>query len=110
MNFLEPKRYHLMGADGRIYDSPVPGQIAGNRKLKIYGLLSCGLPDCGNPDRGLPPKAPRMRVFFADEETAIAAGYRPCGGCLPLRYKQWKAGSSNGEMDYPWRIQPPVKN
>ena len=30
-------------------------------------------------------------VFFADEETALAAGYRPCARCLPDRYATWKA-------------------
>jgi methylphosphotriester-DNA--protein-cysteine methyltransferase len=32
----------------------------------------------------------RHRVFFADEATAIAAGYRPCAVCLPERYALWK--------------------
>jgi methylphosphotriester-DNA--protein-cysteine methyltransferase len=27
------------------------------------------------------------RVFFADEPTAIAAGYRPCGVCHPKEMK-----------------------
>jgi methylphosphotriester-DNA--protein-cysteine methyltransferase len=31
-------------------------------------------------------------VFFADEATAVAAGYRPCAVCLPERYAAWKAG------------------
>jgi methylphosphotriester-DNA--protein-cysteine methyltransferase len=30
-------------------------------------------------------------VFFADEHTAIAAGYRPCAVCLPQKYAAWKA-------------------
>jgi methylphosphotriester-DNA--protein-cysteine methyltransferase len=30
-------------------------------------------------------------VFFADEATAIAAGYRPCAGCMRAEYKEWKA-------------------
>jgi hypothetical protein len=33
----------------------------------------------------------RNRVFFADEQTAIAAGYRPCATCLPEKYARWKA-------------------
>ena len=33
----------------------------------------------------------KQRVFFADEATAIAAGYRPCANCLPEAYKAWKA-------------------
>ena len=31
------------------------------------------------------------RVFFADEATAIAAGYRPCGTCLRAEYAVWRA-------------------
>ena len=34
---------------------------------------------------------PRHRVFFADEETAIAAGFRPCGACQREKYRAWKA-------------------
>ena len=30
------------------------------------------------------------RVFFADEETAIAAGYRSCYYCMREEYKAWK--------------------
>ncbi len=30
------------------------------------------------------------RVFFADEQTAIAAGYRPCAVCLPAAHQAWK--------------------
>jgi hypothetical protein len=110
MTSAETKRYRLMGADGKLYDSPIPGQFAGNRLLKTYGRLTCGLPDCGNPDRGRPPKSERIRVFFADEQTAIAAGYRPCGGCLPQRYKQWKEGPGKSEGMYPWRNQPPARS
>ena len=33
----------------------------------------------------------KYRVFFKDEETAIAAGYRPCSVCMKEAYKQWKA-------------------
>ncbi|MEO7131789.1 MAG: Ada metal-binding domain-containing protein [Dermatophilaceae bacterium] len=31
------------------------------------------------------------RVFFADEATAVAAGYRPCAVCLPGSYRTWRA-------------------
>ena len=55
----------------------------GYKKTKIYGLLSC-------------KSGKRMktvnRVFFKDEQQAISAGYRPCGACLPDKYKRWKAG------------------
>jgi methylphosphotriester-DNA--protein-cysteine methyltransferase len=29
-------------------------------------------------------------VFFADEETAVSAGYRPCGVCMREEYTRWK--------------------
>jgi methylphosphotriester-DNA--protein-cysteine methyltransferase len=32
----------------------------------------------------------RHRVFFRDERTARAAGYRPCGVCMPEKYRAWK--------------------
>ncbi len=35
------------------------------------------------------------RVFFLDEETAIAAGYRPCAVCMPEAYKVWKVKQSS---------------
>lgn len=79
--------YTLTGADGRPYPSSVPGTLGGHRKARLYGRLDC-------------PSALRAiarggyvdhRVFFADEATAIAAGYRPCGVCLPDEYQAWKA-------------------
>lgn len=103
-----PKRFSLMGADGKPYESPQAGTLAGNRKQKTYGLLNCGLPSCAFPDRGLPPNQPRIRVFFADEATAIAAGYRPCGACLPQRYQEWKNGPQEG-IAYPWKNFPAPK-
>ena len=33
----------------------------------------------------------KSRVFFADEKTALAAGYRPCGNCLREKYKEYMA-------------------
>jgi hypothetical protein len=47
----------------------------------------------------------KHRVFFADEEAAIAAGYRPCGRCMPEEYAVWKAGPI-GIARYPWHSVP----
>ncbi|MGK9119687.1 hypothetical protein [Olivibacter jilunii] len=30
------------------------------------------------------------RVFFYDEQEAVAEGYRPCGHCLRSAYEKWK--------------------
>ena len=66
-----------------LYQLIAAGQIklGGNKKLKIYGKLNCA-------------SGKRMkienRVFFKNEEEAIAFGYRPCGNCLTAEYKIWK--------------------
>jgi methylphosphotriester-DNA--protein-cysteine methyltransferase len=33
----------------------------------------------------------KYRVFFADERSAIAAGHRPCGKCMPAEHAAWKS-------------------
>lgn len=55
--------------------------FAGNAQLKIYGRLTCG-----SGKRMLKSN----RVFFVDEQEAIAQGYRPCGHCMKQAYKKWK--------------------
>lgn len=84
-----PRRdYTLVGADGRPHRSPTPGALGGHRRTKGYGRLDC-------------PAALRWiarghyvkhRVFFANEATAVAAGYRPCAVCMPERYGEWRRG------------------
>jgi methylphosphotriester-DNA--protein-cysteine methyltransferase len=39
------------------------------------------------------------RVFFEDEAAAVAAGYRPCGVCMPEEYAAWKACQSGSRKD-----------
>jgi methylphosphotriester-DNA--protein-cysteine methyltransferase len=55
--------------------------FAGNRLLKIYGLLHC-------------KSGKRMkrenRVFFLQETEAISNGFRPCGHCMREKYLAWK--------------------
>jgi methylphosphotriester-DNA--protein-cysteine methyltransferase len=80
------KQYKLIDKDGRTYLSLTPGLFGGHKKLKIYGRLDC-------------PSALRHianghyiqhRVFFANEQSAISAGYRPCGVCMKEEYHIWK--------------------
>ena len=80
--------YTLTGPDGRPRRSRSPGTLGGHRRNRGYGRL-----DCPAALRWLAKGhyAPH-RVFFADEATALAAGYRPCATCLPDRYGAWKAG------------------
>ncbi|WP_407485420.1 Ada metal-binding domain-containing protein [Elizabethkingia miricola] len=57
--------------------------LGGNRKLKIYGTLSC-------------TSGKRMkrenRIFFSSENEAIENAYRPCGHCMKEQYSKWKNG------------------
>lgn len=66
--------YKLLGPDGH-YESETPGLLGGNGKDKLYGRL-----DCPSARRALEAgdTYKEYRVFFKDEETAKASGYRPC--------------------------------
>ena len=80
------KRYTLIGADGETYQSAIPGTLGGHKATRIYGRL-----DCPSAIRAISRGGyVTHRVFFADEATAVAAGYRPCARCLPDRYRAWK--------------------
>ena len=84
---LPTKLYKLLDADKKIYLSETPGALGGWRGGKIYGRL-----DCASALRNIAKgNYVKERVFFADEATAIAAGYRPCARCMPGKYAQWKA-------------------
>lgn len=78
------KTYRLIGADGHEVLSTEPGQLGGNRRGKVYGRL-----DCRSAVGALRTGYAKVRVFFADEATAIAAGYRPCGTCMRDEYQTW---------------------
>ena len=78
--------YRLIGKDGTSYESATPGTLGGHKATRIYGRL-----DCPSALRALANGGyVTHRVFFADEATAVAAGYRPCARCLPERYRDWK--------------------
>ncbi len=80
----------LVGADGRRYGSDRPGTLGGHRRSRIYGRL-----DCPGAARAIARGGyVSHRVFFADEATAVAAGYRPCAVCLREAYDRWKAAGS----------------
>jgi len=87
MTSTPKKSYTLLGADGCPYQSNTPGIYGGNRRGKLYGRLDCRAALRAIERGGYVTQ----RVFFADEQTALAAGYRPCAVCLPDRYAAWKA-------------------
>ena len=80
--------YKMLGVDGKEYLSETPGTFGGNGRLKIYGRLDC--PSALSTIRRFPGTYEKSRVFFADEKTALAAGYRPCGNCLREKYHEYK--------------------
>ncbi|KWF30998.1 Ada metal-binding domain-containing protein [Burkholderia pseudomultivorans] len=82
--------FNLVGRDGKPYDSVVPGTLGGHRRNRIYGRLDCRSALQAIARGGYV----EYRVFFQDEETAVAAGYRPCAVCLPEKYVAWKAAST----------------
>lgn len=85
--------FTLLGADGRPYVSATPGLLGGHRGTQIYGSLGCRTARAAIARGGYV----RDRVFFADEVTAIAAGYRPCAVCLPGPYAAWRRSRTRGE-------------
>ena len=72
--FTRFRRLKSLIDDGKI-------QFAGNRNLKIYGMLRCS--------SGKRMKT-ENRVFFESVEEAIKEGYSPCGHCMREEYLHWK--------------------
>jgi len=67
------RTYTLLGADRCLYRSAAPGRFGGHRKNKIYGRLDCPTALHAIAAGGYVAS----RVFFADEPTAVAAGFPP---------------------------------
>jgi methylphosphotriester-DNA--protein-cysteine methyltransferase len=82
--------YTLIGPDGRARRSATPGTLGGHRRTKIYGRLDCRAALRAISRGGYVSQ----RVFYVDERTAVAAGYRPCAICLPREYADWNAATS----------------
>jgi methylphosphotriester-DNA--protein-cysteine methyltransferase len=82
--------FTLVGPDGVQYASEVPGTLGGHARTRVYGRLDCPVALSWIRRGSSMPH----RVFFADEATAIAAGYRPCGACMRAEYREWKAANA----------------
>lgn len=78
--------YTLLGPEGP-YLSPTPGTLGGHTRLRIYGRLDCPSALRALAKGGYAPH----RVFFADEPTALATGYRPCAVCSRPAYRIWRS-------------------
>lgn len=77
----------MIDKDGKPYERSTLGTLVGHKKYKTYGKL-----DCPSALRYIAKgQYVKYRVFFADEATAIVAGYRPCARCMSGEYKKRKA-------------------
>jgi methylphosphotriester-DNA--protein-cysteine methyltransferase len=83
---MPERAWLLTGADGKIFESDTPGRFGGHRRSRIYGRLDCRTARQAIARGGYI----RNRVFFRDEASAVAAGYRPCAVCMPAAYAKWK--------------------
>jgi hypothetical protein len=82
------KMYKLLTPQGPV-QSETPGELGGHKGGKIYGRMDCAAANRAlSKNGGLTYK--KNRVFFKDEATAIACGFRPCGVCLKAKYDVWK--------------------
>ena len=83
--------YTWIGTEGKEYLYEEKGTLGGPGGQHLYGRLDCpsALRAIARPTGGTYIK---NRVFFKDEQTAYAAGYRPCAVCMREHYKLWKEG------------------
>lgn len=73
------KTHTLLDRDGRPHQTHARGTLGGHRRSTIYGRV-----DCPSALRWIArAQYVQHRVFFADEDVDVAAGYRPCGRWRP---------------------------
>jgi hypothetical protein len=81
----EAARGRLLGNRGVLHDEQ--GRIV--RPFKLQRWLYCRLEFRGRRRQLMAPGR-YTELFFRDEPTALAAGHRPCGECLPARLKRFR--------------------
>lgn len=86
----ESRTWTLIGRDGKPFQSSEPGTLGGHRGGRLYGRFDCRAALQAIARGGYV----KNRVFFRDEATAVAAGYRPCAVCMPVEYAKWKSSAS----------------
>ena len=90
---MTERGWTLIGRDGKPFSSEQPGTLGGHSRGGLYGRLDCRTA-LQAIERGGYVK---YRVFFLDEATAVAAGYRPCAVCMPEAYAAWKSTTAPGQ-------------
>ena len=85
-----PRQHRAHGAAGRRTGHGVLGHPLSTRHRPRSRLRSQASARRRDPARrGTHTGGHEVRVSFADEDVAIAAGYRPCGSCLLPKYRRW---------------------
>ena len=92
------KRYKLLVADGKFYESDTKSQFGGNSKLKKKKKIDC--PSALSTIKRFPGSYEKVRVFFFFFITALAAGYRPCVNWLRAKYKQYKENEAEYKAQF----------
>lgn len=101
---MRPASFVLMQPDHSLVRSTSPGQLGGFWPGRIYGRLDCSAALRALKVGGLT----HLRVFFADEAIAIAAGFRPCASCMRQEYLRWKAARAQMERQAAKNHREPV--
>jgi methylphosphotriester-DNA--protein-cysteine methyltransferase len=86
----------LLDANRHPYQSAIPGSLGGHRRQRTYGRLTCRAASQAIARGGYV----KQRVFFLDERTAKAAGYRPCAVCMPAEYEAWCCEAARLQSGY----------
>jgi hypothetical protein len=69
--------------------TPWPGRFVVPAPARARPLAGGGL-DCPAARRAIDRGGVSHCAFFAEEATAVAAGYRPCAVCRPGGHARWK--------------------
>ena len=81
MSKKRSKKYRIMNAYGKFFESDVPGAYAGHNSTRkdrrVFGTLTCSVGKLMNKEN---------RVFFHSLEDALSAGFRPCKLCKPMSH------------------------
>lgn len=91
---LKENPYILMDENGNQYLTNTKATYGGNSRGDRFGNSIYGQLTCKSANDAIELGYIRYRVFFKDEATAIAAGYRPCGTCCREKYVLWKEKNS----------------
>lgn len=75
------------------------GELVGLSRWKTQSWIYCSIEKKFAPKEGDKPLR-YTKLFFLDEFTALSAGHRPCGYCLPDRFEAFIVAWLTGNPEY----------